>query len=97
MGEKSLETRCTQLRAVRVGAAAAPGQGWEPGNSLSQGSWLSLSVNLRVLGEHPWCTCTLPGGTGTKASETARTKLWAAEKSLLRREAITQVLREAYG
>lgn len=46
MGEKSLETRCTQLRAVRVDAAAALGQGREPGDSLSQGSWLSLCQSI---------------------------------------------------
>lgn len=41
-GREVVRDTVHSLRAVRVGAAAAPGQGREPGNSLSQGAWLSL-------------------------------------------------------
>lgn len=76
MEEKSLETPSTQLRAVRVGAAASPGQGREPGNPLSQGSWPSLCQSIcGYLGSTHGAPCTLPGGTGMKHSETALRKL----------------------
>lgn len=97
-GREVVRGTCTQLSAGRVGAAASPGQGREPGNSLSQGSWLSLCPSIcghlgSTHGGHALYqevqelkTLQLPSGS-----------LWAAEKSLLRREAIAQVLREAYG
>lgn len=88
-GREVVRGTCTQLSAGRVGAAASPGQGREPGNSLSQGSWLSLCPSIcghlgSTHGGHALYqevqelkTLQLPSGS-----------LWAAEKSLLRREAI---------
>lgn len=67
MEEKSLETPCTPLRAVRVGAAASLPRARNP---LSQGSWPFLCQPIcGYLGS------TLPGGTGIKDSETALRKL----------------------